>query len=96
MGVGSKRGIYVTRRCRKNGRRFVEMVCHVGNYQLAANIAREFNQRDDSHVYAFSWRRTAEQAEGYWSDMSQDFDVTAFFRKIDGIPDPIPMASVFV
>jgi creatinine amidohydrolase/Fe(II)-dependent formamide hydrolase-like protein len=89
MGVGSKRGIYVTRRCRKNGRRFVEMVCHVGNYQLAANIAREFNQRDDSHVYAFSWRRTAEQAESYWSDTSQDFDVAGFFRNLDMACKPI-------
>ena len=80
-------GVYVTRRCRRNGRRYVEMVCSMGNYKLAAEMARQFNKRDDSHVYVFSWRTTAQKAEGYWSNLSEDFDVSAYFRKIDGAPE---------
>lgn len=89
MGVANKKGIYVTRRCRKNGSRYVEMVCHVGNYQLAANIAREFNRRDDSHIYAFTSRRTSREAESYWSNMSLDFDVVGYFREVDGAVKPV-------
>ena len=82
-------GVYVTRRCRKNGRRYVEMVCSMGNYKLAAEMARQFNKRDDSYVYVFSWRTTAQKAEGYWSNLSEDFDVEGFFRKLDGVPEPV-------
>lgn len=87
MATKNRRGIYVTRRCRKNGRRFVEMVCHVHNYQIAAEMAREFNNRDPSHIYVFSWREASRQAEGFWSDMSEDFDPQTFFKKF--MPAPV-------
>ena len=89
MVTANRRGVQVTRRCMKNGRRHVEMVCEVGNYKLAAEMARQFNMRDDSHVYAFSWRTTARRSIGFWSDLSQDFDVESFFRKLDGVPEPV-------
>jgi len=88
MPVSRKTGVTVTRRCRKNGRRFVEMVCEVGSFTVAAEMARQFNKRDDDHIYVFSWRTTARKAEGFWSDRSEDFDVAAFFRKMDGVKEP--------
>jgi len=92
MPVSRKTGVTVTRRCRKNGRRFVEMVCEVGTFTVAAEMARQFNKRDENHIYVFSWRTTAQKAEGFWSDRSEDFDVAAFFRKIDGAAEPVKAA----
>ena len=89
MGTKSKRGVHVTRRCRKNGRRYVQMVCRVASFQIAAALAQGFNTRDDSHRYAFSWRTTSEKSPDYWCDMCEHFDVEAFFRKLDGVPEPV-------
>jgi len=68
------------------------MVCRVGSYQLAANIARGFNQRDDSHVYAFTSRKVSQKSEDYWSNTSQDFDVSAYFRQIDRAVKPLQIS----